>query len=287
MGSRPSGPVREILVGTSGWSYDDWVGPFYPKALDRKSWIGFYAERFPTVEVNFTHYHLPSAKDLSPIVHRMAKAKLASAVFKAPRVITHEALIDGHLDEAGRLAQRFHEALQPAAGNGLLSGLLYQFSHQADPRTIQPGIEAILREDPPAPLFVEVRHAAYNEDRYLDELRALVEPTGGAVAATDSPATTIVRAPPAEQAYFRFHGRNEQTWFEKDPPGIHGSARYDYTYRDDELRALAERVEAAGSARTFVYFNNHPRGQAAQDAMRFMELMDLASPGKRVTLDDF
>jgi uncharacterized protein YecE (DUF72 family) len=50
-----------VLVGTSGWQYDDWRGRFYPSELPKRDWLGFFAARFPTVEINNSFYRLPSA----------------------------------------------------------------------------------------------------------------------------------------------------------------------------------------------------------------------------------
>jgi hypothetical protein len=41
-----------VLIGTSGWTYDGWRGPFYPDAISKKDWLRFYAEHFPTTEIN-------------------------------------------------------------------------------------------------------------------------------------------------------------------------------------------------------------------------------------------
>ena len=46
----------KILIGTSGWTYDDWKGPFYPETLPRSKWLDYYVEQFPTVEINATFY---------------------------------------------------------------------------------------------------------------------------------------------------------------------------------------------------------------------------------------
>jgi len=51
-----------ILIGTSGFSYKDWVGPFYPEKLPKKDWLTFYAREFKTCELNFTYYRLPDAR---------------------------------------------------------------------------------------------------------------------------------------------------------------------------------------------------------------------------------
>lgn len=279
--------MQEILVGTSGWSYDDWVGPVYPRSLDRDRWLNHYGDRFPTVEVNFTHYRLPERDQIATITDRMLDAGLRSAVYKAPRSITHEAIPDQDADSLEDDGTRFLDALDPVADAQLLDGLLVQFSHTAGPDVVLEGLERLRALGLPAPLFVEVRHAAFNEDRHYEDLRELAEGQGGAVVATDSPAATITKAPPAERAYFRFHGRNEQTWFQKDPEGVHGSARYDHLYGEDEIAELAERIEAARAERIVVYFNNHARGKAPRNALMLMDRLGIPSPSKRVTLDDF
>ncbi len=50
-----------IKIGTSGFSYDDWVGPVYPPDLPAREHLTYYAERFPTVELNVTYYRVPEA----------------------------------------------------------------------------------------------------------------------------------------------------------------------------------------------------------------------------------
>lgn len=57
--------AQEILVGTSGWSYDAWIGKFYPDDLPKTKMLAYYAERFRTVEINNTFYRLPNPKVLS------------------------------------------------------------------------------------------------------------------------------------------------------------------------------------------------------------------------------
>lgn len=277
----------EILVGTSGWSFDDWVGPVYPPSLDRSRWLSHYAERFPTVEVNATHYQVPSPGQGQTMASRLDEAGLRTVSWKAPRTLTHEAIPEG---DAGRIqheAERFFQALSPAADEEVLDGVLVQFSHTADPETVLEGLDVVLELPLPAPLFVEVRHAHFNEDRYHQPLRDRAEATGGAVVATDSPAATIKRAFPGEEAYFRFHGRNEETWFMEDPPGVHGSARYDHAYSDEAIGELATRIEDAEADRVHVYFNNHAKGKAFNDGLSLMDRLGLEQPGDRVTLDDF
>jgi uncharacterized protein YecE (DUF72 family) len=279
--------VREILVGTSGWAYDDWVGPVYPRGLDRSRWLNRYADRFPTVEVNSTHYRVPGEDQAETMARRLHDAGLRSVTWKLPRAITHRAVPERDPGDARRRTRGFLAALEPAREADVLDALLAQFAHDTEPEAVLEGLDAILEADPPAPVFVEVRHAGFNEDRHLEPLFERARSTGGNVVATDSPAATITRAPPGEVAYFRFHGRNEETWFEEDPPGEHGKARYDHAYTDAALDQLAERLREAEADTVVAYFNNHAGGKAVRDASRLMHRLGLEPPEERVTLDDF
>lgn len=79
--------VMRVLAGTSGFSYKEWVGPFYPDKLPAKGMLAYYATRLPTVEINNTFYRMPNAAALEgwrsqvPATFRFA--------IKAPRRITH------------------------------------------------------------------------------------------------------------------------------------------------------------------------------------------------------
>ncbi|HZD04948.1 MAG TPA: DUF72 domain-containing protein, partial [Longimicrobiales bacterium] len=76
-------------VGTSGWSYEEWKGPFYPEDLPSDRMLGYYAERLPSVEVNNTFYRLPRRDVLRG--WRDQTPDDFSFVLKASRRITHQA----------------------------------------------------------------------------------------------------------------------------------------------------------------------------------------------------
>jgi uncharacterized protein YecE (DUF72 family) len=80
--------TMRLSIGTSGYSYAAWKGKFYPERLPAKQMLGFYAERFPTVEINNTFYRMPT-----PSVMEAWAAQVPAAfrfAIKAPRRITHE-----------------------------------------------------------------------------------------------------------------------------------------------------------------------------------------------------
>ena len=60
-----------ILVGTSGFSYKDWVGPVYPEGLPKQEWLAFYAKEFPTCELNFSTYRIPEARNLTRMADKV------------------------------------------------------------------------------------------------------------------------------------------------------------------------------------------------------------------------
>ena len=54
--------VDELLIGTSGWGYDEWIGPFYPKGLKPRDFLPYYSKIFRTNEINTTFYQIPSKR---------------------------------------------------------------------------------------------------------------------------------------------------------------------------------------------------------------------------------
>ena len=76
------------LVGTSGYNYPEWKGSFYPPKLSAAKMLPFYAERLPTVEINYTFYRMPNAKTVAAWVE--ATPPDFAFVLKAPKRITHE-----------------------------------------------------------------------------------------------------------------------------------------------------------------------------------------------------
>ena len=80
-------PEHPIWIGCSGWSYPDWVGPFYPDGMAAGEFLGYYADRFPIVEVDSSFYRVPSKamvrgwRDRTPDHFRF--------VLKVPQAITH------------------------------------------------------------------------------------------------------------------------------------------------------------------------------------------------------
>ncbi len=82
-----------IIVGTSGWSYDDWVGEFYPPGLGKDKWLEFYARYFHTTEINSTYYSFPSPAMVQGWISRASKLKSFEYSLKMPKRVTHDSLL--------------------------------------------------------------------------------------------------------------------------------------------------------------------------------------------------
>lgn len=76
-----------IRVGTSGFSYPDWKGPFYPPAMKPTEYLSYYADRFDACELNFTYYRMPDARTLARMVEK-SHGRVEFTV-KAFRAMTH------------------------------------------------------------------------------------------------------------------------------------------------------------------------------------------------------
>jgi uncharacterized protein YecE (DUF72 family) len=77
-----------IYIGTSGFSYDDWVGPYYPQDVKKTDWLTFYAQEFSTVELNSSYYGIPTTFSME----RMAAKTPEGFQFtvKAHQEMTHK-----------------------------------------------------------------------------------------------------------------------------------------------------------------------------------------------------
>lgn len=277
--------VPKVLVGTCGWSYDEWVGPFYPNdTVDR---VRFYAERFPAVEVNYTHYQLPSPQGVAGTAARLGANGL-QAIWKAPQALSHRALPSGKEDEAAALARDWVAALEAAARKGAAAGTLLQFSEGTKPGVAERGVEVLRAAGLALPLFVEVRNPAYAEEALLGRLHDALASIPGAIVAVDHLGAVVTHAPPSSTAYFRFHARSP-LWDEPNPGGVHGANKYDAEYDATGLAELAERVREAKAERAFAFFNNHAGGKAARNALQFTPLVDALPPPRKKakSLEDF
>jgi uncharacterized protein YecE (DUF72 family) len=103
-----------VLAGTSGFSYKEWVGPFYPEKQPAKGMLGFYATRLPIVEINNTFYRMPNAAAIA--AWRAQVPDSFRFAIKAPRRITHVKRLKGCETELEFLFAAL-ESLGPCLGS--------------------------------------------------------------------------------------------------------------------------------------------------------------------------
>ena len=249
------------IVGTSGYSFEDWVGAFYPPGTRRSEMFGYYAERFEAVELNFTYYRMPAADTLE----RIARRSPPGFVFwvKANRRTTHEA------DRSA--ASEFIDNLAPLRETNKLAGVLLQFP-QSFHRTTEARmyLAATVEDFAAVPLAVEFRHRSWENPATFAALRergvTLVIPDVPALEGLFRPSIAATTS----RGYHRLHSRDASKWY------AGGAERYDYSYNEAELRAFAEAWEdlAGTLEEVYVFFNNCHHGQAAENAQAFRRIVN-------------
>jgi len=150
-------------IGTSGYSYKEWQGKFYPAKIPPQEMLGFYAQRLTAVEINNTFYHMPT----DPVLTSWAAQVPDAFVFalKAPRIITHLKRLQDVDDEAGYLFRTLSVLDQK------LGPVLFQFPPSF--RANRPRLEDFLALIPEAIASAfEFRHPSWLDDEILDLLRA-------------------------------------------------------------------------------------------------------------------
>ena len=153
----------QLLAGTSGYSYKEWLGRFYPEKLPAAEMLRYYAEHFATVEINNTFYRMPAESMLA----RWSEEVPENFAFtlKAPRRITHEKRLREAESDVGEFVRR------AAALGSKLGVLLFQLP----PHTKKdlPRLRDFLGLLPPDKRTAfEFRHDSWQDDEVYETLRA-------------------------------------------------------------------------------------------------------------------
>lgn len=288
-----------LLIGCSGWSYDDWIGRFYPSELakQRGDWFGYYARYFSTVEINSTFYRVPTEAMVRAWIQKAEDLPGFQFSVKVPRLITHEMLVRGELETAAEQAVSFEGlCLRPLGEAGLLGAVLLQLSPSVR-HDSGDGLHRLrtLLERLSVDTFqyaVEFRHASWLIEKH-NELRPdaleLLQAFKIANVILDGPGFPPTRSLTARHAYLRFHGRNYDLWYGADEKeDDYRINRYDYLYAEDQLRKWLPRLEEIreNSDIARIYFNNHGRAKAVKNAFQLMDLLAIPHAQKAVEIQD-
>jgi uncharacterized protein YecE (DUF72 family) len=243
-----------LKLGTSGWSYKDWVGSFYPARTPSTKWLAHYASKFNVVEVDSTFYAIPPKERL--VKWRETVPAGFEFALKVPKVITHEkSLVDCNKEMTAFLnvCEGLEEKLGP---------ILFQFPNSFKPERLEDLLVFLDRLPASDYLFaVEIRNRNWYQGALADELTERKIP----LVMVDHPWMPREPRVTGRFAYIRWLG-------DQDALEVFDRIQLD---KDKELRWWAE--ETVGLMRKSIpvygFFNNHFRGHSPSDVIAFADLL--------------
>jgi uncharacterized protein YecE (DUF72 family) len=233
-----------IRVGTSGYNYPEWKGRFYPEKLSGAKMLSYYAQHFPTVEINYTFYRPLTANNLQG--WDAATPDQFKFTLKAPRRITHLARLRGCADSVQHFVE-IASMLGPKLG-----ALLFQV-----PPFLKKDVavfDAFLDMLPPGVCAtIEFRHASWLDEEVYARLRA----RNLALCVADSEKLSTPIEITADYGYFRLR---------------------DQVYTPADIKRWAAVIEEkAGHCRdVFVYFKHEESGQGPEYGRRLIDALSRA-----------
>lgn len=279
-----SKPIPHLWVGTAGWSYKDWVGPFYSQQQSKDyDWLEFYSQYFNCVEVNSTYYTYVSPLTVRGWVNKVSDRDEFVFSVKMHQDFTHKRKFTDENIKA------FTKNLEILAKANRLAGILIQFPYSfafnsAAAEYVQKLSEIFQEYNK----FVEVRHKSWNNSevyKFFNELDltfcTIDQPQIGEAIAFEPVVTN-------DKAYLRFHGRNKEAWLSSiksfgkeqvpenpDEEYKQRSLRYDYLYSPGELVEISQKVKEIYDKvkEVFIIMNNHPQGKGVANAFELIHLL--------------
>jgi uncharacterized protein YecE (DUF72 family) len=235
-----------IFVGTSGYNYPEWKGSFYPADLAAAKMLPYYAARFPTVEINYTFYRMPSEKILAGWAEQSPPE--FRFTLKAPRRITHDAKLLGCED----LTETFCRVAGTLGHK--LGALLFQLPPSLK-KDLQ-RLDGFLASLPPkAPAAFEFRHPSWFDEDVFARLRD----RGKALCVADSEKLETPLEVTAEYGYFRLR---DEGYGPKDIE--------DWGLKIAGLQSRCKEI--------FVYFKHEEEGKGPAFARELMQYLGQPTP---------
>ena len=257
---RAAGPAAPIRIGTQGWNYDAWVGPFYPSGTRAPDFLSIYARAFSTVEVDSTFYAVPAVKTVRAWADRVPPGfKFA---LKLPQAITHERRlrpVDDTLELFLDRARELEDRLGP---------VLVQLAPDFSPSELPALAKFLPRLPTDVPVAIEFRHRGWLTDGVL----ALLAEHEVALALTDArwiprrQMLALAERPTAPFAYVRWMGPDRDI---VDYSRIQVDRSRELESWAQALAALAQRVTAG----IYGFVNNHFAGHSPSSARDLQRLL--------------
>ncbi len=257
-----------ILVGTSGFSFEDWRGTVYPEVVSPSQFLKYYwaVLGFRIVELNFTYYTRPSWKSFAQMLRKTPPDFYFTV--KVPGEITHA--FWKAREDPSQLVRDFSVQISPLVEEGRFKCALAQFPFSFKYSKENLDYLGRVRSTFSGALAFEFRHASWDREETYEFLR---EHDITFVAVDEPSLPNLFPYKPlatSDLAYFRFHGRN-QKWFE-----VEGDERYNYLYSDEELLLFKEDILKLSRMvrETYVFFNNCYQGQAVRNAQTLLRWLE-------------
>jgi uncharacterized protein YecE (DUF72 family) len=267
--------MASLRLGTCGWNYDAWVGPFYPIKTRAADFLTTYSRAFDTVEVDSTFYATPPAKTVRGWASRVGEG--FEFALKLPQEITHEL----RLRQVDEVCKRFFDVARELGKK--LGPILIQLGPDFGPSEL-PALAAFLPTLPPDIKFaIEFRQKGWIHEGLL----ALLAEHHVALALVDArwiprrTMTMLAERPTADFAYIRWMGPNRDI---VDYSRVQVDRRKELEAWMKAIEVLAPKVRV-----TYGYANNHFAGHSPATIRLLQEIlgipvMDPAKLGTQLTL---
>jgi uncharacterized protein YecE (DUF72 family) len=246
--------MRQLHIGTIGWSYNFWKGTFYPQKTVSKDFLAFYSSRFDTVEVDNTFYRIPPSQAVSNWKNQTPKGFLFSLKF--PRVITHIKMLKDCKAETQLFLERANLLGQK------LGPLLLQFPPNFGVEHL-PDLGDFLNELPEQNRYVvEVR----DEGLLKEEFYTLLRDRKAALAWVDSPTMLTMEQVTTDFLYVRWEG---------DRKKVNGTLGKKEADQSESLRVWAEKIKPylSGDMQIYGYFGKYYSGFPPSDISLLHEFL--------------
>ncbi|MEW5925005.1 MAG: DUF72 domain-containing protein [Candidatus Zixiibacteriota bacterium] len=248
-----------IYIGTSGYSYKDWLGNFYPQFCPSADFLRFYATIFNTVEIDSTYYRIPRKDSITKWYKTTPDNFIFSAKF--PASVTHEGDIKTRVDNA----EAFIDVMRRLENK--LGPLLLQFPYGFKPDEsfeIMEKLVSIMPKD--LKIAVEVRNKKWLKSDFYDLLRS----RNITLALVDHPWMPRMTEYTGGFAYIRLLGDRDK---------IDSDFSYIRDDREEDLKWWSHLSEeySRDQGEVYAYLNNHYSGHSPSSARRLMELLSTTS----------
>lgn len=245
--------MAEVWIGTSGWTYDGWRGPFYPPDVPKRLWLQWYAGQFPSTEVNGSFYRTPSVEAVRAWREQTPDDFLFG--WKASKFITHWKRLSGASENSIELMVTRLKVLGPKVGP-ILFQLPARF--KADRERLASFVKLLPKRYKYA---FEFRDASWYEEPILKVLRD----RNIALCLSDHEDAPAPWEVTAGHVYIRGHG-----------PTGHYAGRY----KPATLHEWAASIKKWKRQRrtVYCYFDNDQKSAAPKDAKRLIDMLGMKPP---------